>query len=260
MLAVSQILSPHPFFSDEELIQNHKPSDGPSQLTCPKLVGPRLSSLPGEYAVLPTMMLRIGSTRSVLQASSRAISAPRGHLSILARNRRVANPRIPRAVSAHHSVIVPWTSFATKTPNGFQQGIDTEEEKKLAQRKLTPHPESVTTESSVRHIYEPSAPDQERPPKEALADDLVGIDGSPTSYLVFNHTLTTCDHRKPSKKHSLFPVPPKNPTGLVLPEPCPTLGRLYLPYTSPGFSIPLGLPLLHSPTTSSSTQRQQPGH
>ncbi|KAI1164526.1 hypothetical protein F5B18DRAFT_670838 [Nemania serpens] len=118
------------------------------------------------------MMLRIGSTRSVLQASSRAISAPRGHLSILARNRRVANPRIPRAVSAHHSVIVPWTSFATKTPNGFQQGIDTEEEKKLAQRKLTPHPESVTTESSVRHIYEPSAPDQERPPKEALADDL----------------------------------------------------------------------------------------
>lgn len=91
---------------------------------------------------------------------------------MLGLSRRVANPHIPRAVSAHPSIITPWTSFATKTPNGFQKGIDTEEEKKLAQRKLTPHPESVTTQSSVRHLYEPSAPDQERPPRETLVDEL----------------------------------------------------------------------------------------
>lgn len=205
-------------------------------------------------------MLRIGSIRSALRASSRAISAPKRYLPITALNRSVVNPRIPRAVSAHPSVIVPWTSFATKTPNGFQLGIDTEEEKKIAQRKLTPHPESVTTESTVRHLYEPSAPDQERPPRDALADDLVGMNGSPISYLVCNHTLTTCVHRKPSRKHFLFPVPPKNPTGLVLLEPCLTSERLYPPSTSPGFSTPRGLPLLRSPTTYSSTQRQQPGH
>ncbi|KAI1108200.1 hypothetical protein F5Y14DRAFT_100681 [Nemania sp. NC0429] len=117
-------------------------------------------------------MLRIGSTRCVLQTSSRAVFAPKRHIPILAPNRCAANPRIPRAVSAHPAVIVPWTSFATKTPTGFQRGIDTEEEKKLAQRKLAPHPESVTTESSVRHLYEPSAPDRERPPRDALADDL----------------------------------------------------------------------------------------
>lgn len=65
------------------------------------------------------------------------------------------------------------TSFATKPSGGFQQGIDTEEEKKIAQRKLTPHPESVTTESSVRHLYEPSAPDKQRPMQEGVAHDLV---------------------------------------------------------------------------------------
>jgi hypothetical protein len=73
------------------------------------------------------------------------------------------------------SPILQQTSFATKSPKGFQQGIDTEEEQKIAQRKLTPHPESVTTESSVRHLYEPSAPDEERPVGESVTDDLVGI-------------------------------------------------------------------------------------
>lgn len=205
-------------------------------------------------------MLRIGSTRSLLQASSRATYAPKRHLPMLGLSRRVANPHIPRAVSAHPSIITPWTSFATKTPNGFQKGIDTEEEKKLAQRKLTPHPESVTTQSSVRHLYEPSAPDQERPPRETLVDELVGMGRSPTSCLVCSLTLTTCDYRKSSRKRSLFPAPPKNPTGLVLPEHCLISERLYLQSTSPGFSIPRGLPLRHWPITSSSTTTQQPGH
>ncbi|KAI0099142.1 hypothetical protein GGR51DRAFT_402103 [Nemania sp. FL0031] len=127
-------------------------------------------------------MLRIGGTRSLLQASSRS---PRGfllpkrsistlpHLPKPTLNRRVASTRqVPKAASGRFSPFILQTCFATKSPSGFQKGADPEEEKKIAQRKLTPHPESVTTGSSVRHLYEPSAPDKERPVGESVTDDL----------------------------------------------------------------------------------------
>ncbi|KAI0454218.1 hypothetical protein F5B21DRAFT_476244 [Xylaria acuta] len=125
-------------------------------------------------------MLRIGSTRSALQASSRAVSVlkrpisslPRLHKAAPSRHVVATTRRAPKAVSARLPLILQQTSFATKSPNGFQQGIDPEEDKKIAQRKLTPHPESVTTESSVRHVYEPDSPDQARPVKKGISDDV----------------------------------------------------------------------------------------
>ncbi|KAI0466098.1 hypothetical protein F4859DRAFT_498820 [Xylaria cf. heliscus] len=131
-------------------------------------------------------MLRISSTRFVSQASSRATTtaaATRRPISSFARlpttapNRHTVatKRRVSKAVPARLSTTTQQTSFATKSPSGFQQGIDPEEDKKVAQRKLTPHPESVTTESSVRHVYEPDSPDHARPVQEGISDDLVTV-------------------------------------------------------------------------------------
>ncbi|KAI0444013.1 hypothetical protein F4803DRAFT_283943 [Xylaria telfairii] len=125
-------------------------------------------------------MLRIGSARSALQAPSRGVSVSKRPISSLPRfhattpNRHVVATmrRAPRAVSARLPLIAQQTSFATKSPNGFQQGIDPEEDKKIARRKLTSHPEAVTTESSVRHVYEPDSPGHARPVNEGISDDL----------------------------------------------------------------------------------------
>ncbi|GAW22150.1 hypothetical protein ANO14919_116850 [Xylariales sp. No.14919] len=124
-------------------------------------------------------MIRIGSARSALQIPSKVVavskrpisSSPRALTTAL--NRHVAATRVvSRAVPARLPSITQQTSFATKTPKGFQQGIDPEEEQKIAQRKLKPHPESVTTESSVRHVFEPSPPGQERPVQQGVSHDL----------------------------------------------------------------------------------------
>ncbi|KAJ2988317.1 hypothetical protein NUW58_g4042 [Xylaria curta] len=124
-------------------------------------------------------MLRISGTRSFLQVS-RAVSVPKRSISSISRLPLAAPSRhvvatthqVPKAVAARLPSIAQRPSFATKSPHGFQKGIDFEEEKKIAQRKLTPHPESVTTESSVRHVYEPTAPGAARPAGESVADDL----------------------------------------------------------------------------------------
>ncbi|KAI1272116.1 hypothetical protein F5Y07DRAFT_311906 [Xylaria sp. FL0933] len=121
-------------------------------------------------------MLPIRNTRSLLQASSRAAVVFRRPVS-------AALPRVSTTITLNQhagaaapSIRLPSTAqraaFATKTSNGFQKGIDTEEEKKFAQQKLTPHPERVSMESSVRHLYEPSPPDKERPVPAGIKDDL----------------------------------------------------------------------------------------
>ncbi|KAI8944081.1 hypothetical protein F4801DRAFT_572908 [Xylaria longipes] len=126
-------------------------------------------------------MIRVGSTRPALQASSRVVSVskrpissfPRLHTAAPNRRHVVATTRrVPKAVSARFPLIARQTSFATKSPNGLQLGIDPEEDKKIARRKLTPHPESVSTESSVRHVYEPDPPDHARHVQKGVSDDL----------------------------------------------------------------------------------------
>ncbi|KAI1348114.1 hypothetical protein F5Y01DRAFT_226441 [Xylaria sp. FL0043] len=121
-------------------------------------------------------MLPIRNTRSLLQASSRAAV-------VFRRPASAALPRVSTTITLNQHagaaaprIRLPFTAqraaFATKTSNGFQKGINTEEEKKLAQQKLTPHPERVSMESSVRHLYEPSPPDKERPVPAGIKDDL----------------------------------------------------------------------------------------
>ncbi|GAP92278.1 putative mitochondrial inner membrane protein 1 protein [Rosellinia necatrix] len=124
-------------------------------------------------------MLRIGSARSLLRAPLRAAPTPKRLISSVPRplvvtsNRNVvALCEAPKVVSVRLPIATQKLSFATKPPSAFQQGIDPKEDKKIAQRKLTPHPESVTTESSVCHLYEPEAPDKERPLSEGVTDDL----------------------------------------------------------------------------------------
>ncbi|KAI3320563.1 hypothetical protein HD806DRAFT_505515 [Xylariaceae sp. AK1471] len=132
-------------------------------------------------------MFRVGSSRSILRCTTRAVSSSKQHASSLrhlpvaAPNRLLVATRIiPGAVPAQLPVLIQRAFFATKSPNGFQQGINSEEDKKVAQRKLTPHPESVTTESSVRHLYEPVEPDKdnERPVTEGVKDDLKIVQGT----------------------------------------------------------------------------------
>ncbi|KAI0397191.1 hypothetical protein F5Y17DRAFT_13510 [Xylariaceae sp. FL0594] len=84
-----------------------------------------------------------------------------------------ASSPVPSAVSGRWSLANSARPFATKSPGGFQQGIDREEEKRIAQRKLASDPAAVTTESSVRHVYEPAkGDDTERPVREGVKDDL----------------------------------------------------------------------------------------
>ncbi|KAI1733916.1 hypothetical protein F4680DRAFT_440026 [Xylaria scruposa] len=125
-------------------------------------------------------MLRTGGTRYALQASSRAVSVSKRPISSLPRFSAAVSNRygavttrgVPKVISSRLSLVLQQTSFATKSPNGFQQGIDPEEDKKIAQRKLASHPESVTTESSVRHVYEPDSPGRVRHATEGVSDDL----------------------------------------------------------------------------------------
>jgi len=132
-------------------------------------------------------MFRIGSARSIPHVS-RAVIAPTRPLSTFGRLRHGTSRRlpvglaappapsiVPNATPTQLSIITRSRPFATKPQSGIQQGIDPEEDKKVAQRKLESNPKAVTTESSVRHFYEPAATGEERPVKESVKDDLVRI-------------------------------------------------------------------------------------
>ncbi|KAI1104804.1 hypothetical protein F4804DRAFT_305909 [Jackrogersella minutella] len=126
------------------------------------------------------MMLR--STRSLLAKPSRAITSQRGSISpLIDMHTRtvittiVTNSVYPRAVASRIISPSQKAQYVTKTPSGLQQGRDPEEEKKVGQQKLESHPEAVTTESSVRHLYEPSSRKEEKPIKHGVRDDLKTI-------------------------------------------------------------------------------------
>ncbi|KAI1802700.1 hypothetical protein F4811DRAFT_563013 [Daldinia bambusicola] len=123
------------------------------------------------------MMLR--NTRSFLISSSRAVASPKSIASWAPRpylrtgvTATKSSSTYPRAPIFRKLSPIQTTPYATKTPSGFQQGIDPEEEKKIGQRKLESNPEVVTTESSVRHLYEPSSQGGQKPIKHGVKDDL----------------------------------------------------------------------------------------
>lgn len=112
-------------------------------------------------------MLR--GTRPLWTGSARALAVPRGRaaqLASLPMGRPSTAINAARALPFSHR-----TSYATKhIPNK----ANAEEEKKWAQQKLEPHPESVSSESSVRHFIEPDQGESgAKPVSDGLSHDLV---------------------------------------------------------------------------------------
>ncbi|KAI0846528.1 hypothetical protein F5Y00DRAFT_143738 [Daldinia vernicosa] len=110
-------------------------------------------------------MLR--GTRSFLTRSSRAIVSPKPSVYLPSRSQNrtatittKSSSIYPRAPIFRNIAPIQKVQYVTKTPSGFQQGRD---------------PEVVTTESSVRHFYEPSGQEAQKPIKRAVRDDLEGV-------------------------------------------------------------------------------------
>ncbi|KAI0018262.1 hypothetical protein F4780DRAFT_533229 [Xylariomycetidae sp. FL0641] len=125
-------------------------------------------------------MLR--STRPLLASSSRAITAQKHAISSLrslpsksSTAPRITSPIASKIALPRASSLIQRTGYATKSPSGLQAGIDPEEEKKVAQRKLKADPETVSTESSVRHMYEPQTEATEKPVGEGVKEDLESV-------------------------------------------------------------------------------------
>ncbi|KAL7624687.1 hypothetical protein AAE478_006257 [Parahypoxylon ruwenzoriense] len=122
-------------------------------------------------------MLR--STRSLLKSPSRVAIAQKLPTSPLPkfqlRPATATTSPGPILLSARSPRVIPPIQkalYATKTPSGLQYARDPEEEKKIGQRKLESDPEAVTTESSVRHFYEPDKSDTEKPISHGIKEDL----------------------------------------------------------------------------------------
>ncbi|KAI8957625.1 hypothetical protein F5Y11DRAFT_360679 [Daldinia sp. FL1419] len=113
--------------------------------------------------------------RSFLTSSSRAVVSPRPRITqggVAALKFRSTYLGVHMSHNISH---MQRSQYVTKTSNGFQQGRDPEEERKIGQRKLESHPEVVTTESSVRHLYEPNSQGVQKPIKHGVRDDLETI-------------------------------------------------------------------------------------
>ncbi|KAI2617318.1 hypothetical protein GGS26DRAFT_576870 [Hypomontagnella submonticulosa] len=125
----------------------------------------------------PTIMLR--GTRSLLTSSSRAIASQQLPKPSLL---KLHSPGTPIKTTPSSTYLRPFVSriipltptvhYVTKSPSGLQHGRDPDEEKRIGQEKLESNPEVVTTESSVRHVYEPDSQRAEKPIKHGVRDDL----------------------------------------------------------------------------------------
>lgn len=122
-------------------------------------------------------MLR--STRSLLAGSSKILASRQASIPSLPKLQSrplktaiTSNPSPSRVASSHIIPQIQKDRYTTKTPSGLQYGRDPEEEKKIAQKKLEANPEVVTTESSVRHLYEPDSQGGQKPIKHGIKDDL----------------------------------------------------------------------------------------
>ncbi|KAI1452682.1 hypothetical protein F4805DRAFT_446570 [Annulohypoxylon moriforme] len=122
-------------------------------------------------------MLR--NTRSLLAKSVSTIAPPRTSISPLPSVLYQATPRTivsgpPLSRSLLSRPVLPACKarYSSKTPSGLQYGRDPEEEKKFSQQKLQSDPEAVTTESSVRHVYEPSSQGEQKPIGHGVKDDI----------------------------------------------------------------------------------------
>lgn len=117
-------------------------------------------------------MLR--TARPLWSTSARGV-AFKGPATLISRTRTaqvgsVSQPRLDSPSTTRKPLsLIHKTYYATKPANP-------EEEKKWGEAKLKPHPESVSTESSVRHLMEPDqASGSAKPVSEGISHDLVCI-------------------------------------------------------------------------------------
>ncbi|KAI1204497.1 uncharacterized protein F4807DRAFT_446975 [Annulohypoxylon truncatum] len=79
---------------------------------------------------------------------------------------------LPRGHISHFVLPAQRATYSTKTPSGLQYKRDPQEEKKFSEQKLHSDPKAVTSESSVRHVYEPSSSQEEKPIGHGVKDEL----------------------------------------------------------------------------------------
>ncbi|RYO92847.1 hypothetical protein DL766_006271 [Monosporascus sp. MC13-8B] len=116
------------------------------------------------------------SSRLLLASSSRAIVRQRASISSLRRLPfqtvdavKHGNTTAPRALTSQLIPSIQKTRYATKPPPRLQSERNPEEEKKAGERKLESNPAAVSSQSSVRHFYEP---DQRPRDEENFSKDL----------------------------------------------------------------------------------------
>jgi len=105
-------------------------------------------------------MLRSTATRSLLKSFTKAPTARPSYIAASSRFRnansfhQLSNNR-PRVLASLNSRPRAALLYATKSGPPFDH-IDKQREHELAQKKLQPHPEEISGESSVRHVFEQS--------------------------------------------------------------------------------------------------------
>lgn len=110
------------------------------------------------------------ATRPLWTSSTRALASSGKQLPM--RSAHATALRTSRKAIPQTALLIHKTRYATKPP--LAQSLTPEEEKAAGQKVLEPHPESVSTESSVRHVIEPApAQDAEKPVSDGLGHDLV---------------------------------------------------------------------------------------
>jgi len=133
----------------------------------------------------------------------------------------LAPPNSPLQVLHHRlaarTPVVLWTGYSTKTP----WTRDKEFEKETAKKILEARPDEVSTQSSVRHVFEKS----QAPPKSSDDDVLRGLKGDLVSSIARNVRLsvrskltkdTTSTRSKRLSRSTPFPG---SHTPLAWPEP-----------------------------------------
>ncbi|KAI5920870.1 hypothetical protein F4810DRAFT_393754 [Camillea tinctor] len=124
------------------------------------------------------------STRQILSSSSRVLTGTSQipHIPSLYRLpiRTATVPPVTnlldqRSALSPVSPLIQRARYVTKSPSGLQLGIDPEEDKKVAQRKLKVHPETVTTQSTVRRVFESDGSLPEKPISEGVKSDLEAV-------------------------------------------------------------------------------------
>ena len=109
-------------------------------------------------------MLRSTATRSLLKSFSKAPTVRSSYSAASASFRNAAalqqlSSRRPQVLASITRPTITSLLYTTKPP---YDKIDAKEEKKVLEKKIEPDPESVSTASSVRHVFEGS----QAPPKQ----------------------------------------------------------------------------------------------